>query len=519
MVRQKIFSSNNVAGTWLITLLASSGVHVGCSSTKNSHSSNLHPSTLPPTYIASAAGAFIKQDAAPDLTGQQLNTESVRPVSFVAAAERYQADDRSFLVSEAIIEETFDASPASTSQNYTLSDIESIALGNNPTLLGAEILVQKASSLRYQVGLAPNPTFGYFGQQIAAQGTDQHGVFVEQEFVRGNKLELNRNILASTQNAQRWAVMTQQYRLLTDIRIGFYEALAAQQQLEVAKSLLNVAERGVQIATDRLKAGEGSQIDVLQSQTLLSEISLTVEQLELAYRGAWRHLAAVAGLGEVNPVMLDGELKSADAAPDWDSVLSELLESSPELAVASSLVAEKAALVRREQAQVIPNVTGQIGAGYDRGTDTGLINLQVAAPIPVWNKNTGNISAAYADYRRAQEEVKRLEQSIRSRLAIVARDFDSSTAAVRRYEKEILPQSEKALELAESAYKAGELDFLQVLVLRRAYFEALLKSIAVKGQFSVSDAQIDGLLLSQSMDASLDFTSGDGLRSASFGGQ
>jgi cobalt-zinc-cadmium efflux system outer membrane protein len=223
-------------------------------------------------------------------------------------AEDYDSADSSLVstTSELAYESEFQTGSSGTS--YTLDQVESIALARNPSLQAAEYLVQKAAGLRYQVGLVPNPTIGYFGQQIAAQGTDQHGVFVEQEFVRGNKLQLNRDVLSSTQNAQQWSVIAQQYRLLTDIRTGFYEALAAQQQLEIAESLLDVAKRGVQVATDRLGAGEGSQIDVLQSQTLLSEITLTSERLELAYRGAWQHLAAVAGLDENAPVRLDGEL-------------------------------------------------------------------------------------------------------------------------------------------------------------------------------------------------------------------
>lgn len=497
-----------------IVLVSCLTIHTGCSTTKPSQSAANRP-----TLIARAASLQKKQIDAPELRVASASTSTIAAASYVVEAEDYASGDSSLVSTSSELAYAPDLTIESSDVSYTLDQVESIALARNPSLQAAEYLVQKAAGLRYQVGLAPNPTIGYFGQQIAAQDTDQHGIFVEQEFVRGNKLQLNREVLSLTQNAQQWSVIAQQYRVLTDIRTGFYEALAAQQQLEIAKSLLDVAKRGVQVATDRLGAGEGSQIDVLQSQTLLSEISLTAERLELAYRGAWQHLAAVAGLDESVPLRLDGELRGTEVQPNWDSVLAELLATSPELSIANSLVAEKGALVRREQAQVIPNVTGQFGAGYDRGTDSGMINIQVAAPIPVWNKNSGNISAACAEYRRAQEDVRRLEQSIRSRLAGVSREYDSALVAVNRYQNEILPQSQKGLELAESAYQAGELDFLQVLVLRRTYFESLLKSIEVKGLLAVSDAKIDGLLLSQSLDSSADFTTGDGLRSASFGGQ
>ena len=497
-----------------VAVVSCLAINTGCSTTKPAQTVGRSP-----ILVASTTSVPNKQKDAPDTEGSPRGKAVVAAASFVVEAEDYQSVDGK---DELTLSTTFQVADVASNKEdiaYSLEQIESIALANNPALQAAGLLVQKAAGLRYQVGLAPNPTLGYFGQQIAAQGTDQHGVFVEQEFVRGNKLQLNRDVLSSTQSAQQWSVVVQQYRLLTDIRTGFFEALAAQQQLEIATSLVEVAKRGVKVAEDRLGAGEGSQIDVLQSQTLLSEISLTAEQLELTYRGAWQNLAAVAGLDQNAPVKLDGELKSAEASPNWDSVLAELLASSPELSVANSVVAEKAALVRREQAQVIPNVTGQFGAGYDRGTDSGMINLQVAAPIPVWNKNSGNISAACAEYRRAQEDVRRLEQSIRSRLASVSREYDSALVAVKRYQNEILPQSQKGLELAESAYQAGELDFLQVLVLRRVYFESLLKSIQFQGQLAVSDAKIDGLLLAQSLESATDFTAGDGLRSASFGGQ
>lgn len=489
-------------------------INLGCSTTKPAQNVVRRP-----TLIASTTSAIAQQNHAPVTDDISRGKPVVTAASYVVAAENYHSVDDGIESTSQNSLQVADIASNSNDAGYSLEQIESIALANNPSLQAAGLLVQKAAGLRYQVGLAPNPTLGYFGQQIAAQGTDQHGVFVEQEFVRGNKLQLNRNVLSSTQSAQQWSVVVQQYRLLTDIRTGFFEALAAQQQLEIATSLVEVAKRGVKVAEDRLGAGEGSQIDVLQSQTLLSEISLTAEQIELAYRGAWQNLAAVAGLDQNTPVQLAGELNPAETSPNWDSILSELLANSPELSVANSVVAEKAALVRREQAQVIPNVTGQFGAGYDRGTDSGMINLQVAAPIPVWNKNTGNISAACAEYRRAQEDVRRLEQSIRSRLAGVSREYDSALVAVKRYQNEILPQSQKGLELAESAYQAGELDFLQVLVLRRVYFESLLKSIEFRGQLAVSDAKIDGLLLAQSLDSAVDFTVGDGLRSASFGGQ
>ncbi|MBB3208209.1 cobalt-zinc-cadmium efflux system outer membrane protein [Rhodopirellula rubra] len=406
-----------------------------------------------------------------------------------------------------------------TQQTYTLADVEQLALGNHPAIAAASATHSKAAGLRAQVGTRPNPTLGYFGQQMADRNTDQHGIFVEQEFVRGNKLKLNREVLGHTTRAQAMETETQRHRVLTDVRVRFFEALAAQQSLEATRRFSLVAKRGVEVAEDRERAEEGTLIETLQAQTLLSEIQLAAEQAEFAYQGAWRDLAAIAGIHATTPANLVAELNPSGVAPDWESTYASIFSQSPELSVARAIVCEKQALLRRQQVQYIPNITGQLGAGYDVGTDNGMINLQVTAPIPVWNKNQGNISAAYADYVRATQEVKRIEQSIRSRLARTAQEFESALAAVRKYEDEILPQAQKSLDLSEEAYRAGELEFLQVLIVRRSFYEASIRLIDAKGRLAGASAKVDGLLLTGGLDSPTDYTDGDGIRGASFGGQ
>jgi cobalt-zinc-cadmium efflux system outer membrane protein len=145
--------------------------------------------------------------------------------------------------------------------------------------------------------------------------------------------------------------------------------------------------------------------------------------------------------------------------------------------------------------------------------------VQVGAPIPVRNKNRGNISAAHAEYHRAAENVRRIELAIQSRLARAAQEFESANASVRTYEQEIMPQVEESLKLSEQAYQAGEIAFLQALVVRRNYYESRIRFIQAQGRLAQANAKIEGLLLTGGLDAPIDYTNGDGLRGQSFGGQ
>ena len=437
-----------------------------------------------------------------DETEKQSAVESLEPVEIAPFESDLPLDGNTYSVESA---------------SYTLADIEALALGSNPTILSAQATTSKAAGLRNQVGTRPNPTLGYFGQQIADRNTDQHGIFVEQEFVRGNKLHLNREVLGHTQRAQAAENETQRYRVLTDVRVRFYEAIAAQQQVDATLLFANVARKGVQVAEDRREAEEGTLIETLQSRTLLSEVMLAAEQAEVAYLGAWRDLAAIAGIEGTEPARLVAELNTPVSTPDWDLAYAEILSQSPELTAAQAIVCEKQSLLRRQKAQPIPNVSAQLGAGYDDGTDHGMINLQLSAPIPVWNQNSGNISAAYADYVRATQEVRRIQQSIRSRLARTAQEFGSAMKSVRKYQDEIIPQAKNSLDLSEEAYRAGELDFLQVLIVRRTYFESSIRLIRSKGHLAQAASKLDGMLLTGGLDSPVDYTSGDGIRGESIG--
>ena len=405
------------------------------------------------------------------------------------------------------------------SAGLSLDQLEQLAISNNPTLSQQAAAAQEASAIRYQVGRYANPNVGYFGSQIADAGTDQHGIFLEQEFVTANKLGLNDRVLAQSVEVQRWNYQSQRFRVLTDVRMKFFQALAAQRRLDLIEDFRKVAYQGVDLAQKRNDAMEAAKTDVLQAKIQLNEVDVELRQAEYAYHAAWKELVAVVGVPNMAPSKLSGELPTEAAATNWDQFYQNLLQTSPEIQAARSKVAEARANLSRQEVQAIPNITANLGAGYDNGTNNGLINVQIGAPLPLYNKNDGNISAAYAGFCKATHEVRRLEMSIQTRLASVAREYDSALIAVTKYQQEILPQAEETLDLAEKAYNAGEFAFLQVLIVRRTFYEANLKYVQSLSDLATAQAQVNGLLLTGGLDAIDGFNGDDALRGQTFSQQ
>ncbi|TWU39408.1 TolC family protein [Novipirellula artificiosorum] len=420
-------------------------------------------------------------------------------------------------------ESDFGGIPSSEYQSgvaaMTLADFEALALGNNPTIQELVATTQKAAGFRTQVGLRANPSIGYQANQLADQGTDQHTVFISQTIITGDKLALNRCVLNEALRAQLLQLEAQKYRVTTDIHVKFFDALAAQERIEQIRDFLSVVDKGLELAELRKKALEGSQLDVLQAKVQKNEIELALQQAEVSYAAAWRELGALAGSPQMTPVRLLGELPESATTLDWSTLASTIIASSPEYQAAQTRVSQARANLERQCVQPIPNLDVQLAAGVDNATNSGLINLQIGAPIPVFNKNQGNIAAARAELLRSAQEVQRIENSIKARLGAVSRDYDSSLAAVEKYAKDILPNAAESLQLAETAYKTGETNFVQVLVARRTYFDTNLQYISSQSLLGQARARVDGYVLTGALDAVIDNSGDDSLRGLTFSQQ
>ena len=412
---------------------------------------------------------------------------------------------------------TFDAQLSS--DGMALSDFEALALGNNPSIQELAATTQKAAGYRTQVGLRPNPTIGYQAVQLADAGTDQHLAYVSQTIVTANKLELNRQVQDRAVRAQTLQYETRKLRVLTDVRMRFYDALAAQQRVRLTRTFQKVADKGLEIAEMRRAAQEGTQLDVVQARVQKNEIDLTLQQAEIAFAAAWRELVALTGVSSLQAKPLVGVLPGKKASLDWDNMVAGILQASPEYATARARVSQAKANLSRQNVQRVPNLLTQLAGGVDNATNSGAIYFQVGARMPLFNQNQGNISAANAELRRACKEVERIEKSIQARLAVLSKDYESALAAVKKYEGSIIPSAEEGLELAEATYRAGETSFVQILIARRTYYQAKLKLVTSKANLAKAQSRVDGYLLTGALDPVSDQSGSSNLRGQTFSQQ
>ena len=400
-----------------------------------------------------------------DNTSNPTSESAVRPVSFSETELKTDTSDLSSIETDAQREKSeievpfVDLSMVSLERaaesGFSLEELIGMALFSNPAITQAESAVAQASGVHYQVGLKPNPTVGYFGQEIGNdQSGGQHGIFASQTIVRGDILHWNSCVASHDVNRLKWEVEAQRRRVETDVRIGFYRALAAQQRLQRAEEFRINAFAAVTVAKQRLDAAEGTKPDLLQSELLVDEIDLSIRQSELEWEAAWAELAAMIGRPSLQPNDLVGDFV-VDEGLDVAAMIEEAIAASPDLSAARARIDRARTNLQRQQNQVVPNIDVQLGFGIDDSSNDAFANVQLGMPVPVHNRNQGNIAAAQAEYVAATQNLKRLELRLRRDMAGVYRRYKNSAVAIKKYEDTMLPRAQEALTLVEKAQQAG----------------------------------------------------------------
>lgn len=395
------------------------------------------------------------------------------------------------------------AAPA-PDETLSLERLEELALTHNPSIARFQAAVAAARGNWLQVGLPPNPMIGYEGQQLGSGGrAEQHGIAVGQEFIRGGKLQLSRQVAAQDVARAQQQLATQQQRVITDVRIAFYEILLAKQQLDVAHEIERISEAGAKAAETLLKAKEVGRIDLLQAQLERENARILTQNARNRYTAAWQGLTAVLGLPEMPPQPVTGDVEVARASFEWQSSLDRLLSSSPEISAAVVNIERARWSVERARAEPRPNVTvdavyNVVDNGIDGDDDA---NVTVSIPVPLWNRNQGAISQAQAEVAGAHRALEQLELRLQSQLAPVFERYANARNQVARYRETILPAANETLELSRRSYEAGETGFVNLLTVQRTFSQTNLAYLQALRELRLAEVELEGLLLRNSLEA------------------
>jgi len=392
-------------------------------------------------------------------------------------AKIYEGD--SILRDVQVVSQGNAAAPGATQGGIRLEELEQMALANNPTAAQVQANLRVAAGLARQAGLYPNPTVGYYGDEIRGgyTGGGKQGGFVSQTIVLGGKLRAARRVAELEANEIETRGQIQRLRIVNNVRLAFYEVLAAQRLVEVRQSLAKLAADATQTSLQLGNVGQADRPDILQAEVEQQQAIIGVRIAQQNLQASWRMLAAVAGKPDLPVGRLEGDL---EAIPDlnYEEWVATTLRESPEVKLAQQGVERAEASLVQARKAPIPDlqVTGILAQSYEpleiTPRPTGLQGgAQIGVQLPIFNRNQGQIAAARGEVESEKQELVRVRLQLQRDLAGIFRDYESARATAQQYKTEMLPRAEQAYRLYKTNYQKMAAAYPQVLISQRTLFQ------------------------------------------------
>ncbi|UVL60586.1 TolC family protein [Pseudomonas sp. B21-032] len=371
----------------------------------------------------------------------------------------------------------------------TLESALQMARDNNPELAAARWGIDIAEGERRQAGVLPNPQLSWEVEDTR-KGSQTTTVGVSQLFELGGKRGARLDVAGRDAELAALELERQRNVLRAEVIAAFQAAAQAQEGLQLAEQSLRLSERALQVVQGRVRAGSASPVEATRAQVQLSEVRLEQGRAEQALTVAYQQLAAVTGAARVQFSRVDGGLQANNDIPSR-TLLLDRLEQTADLRLARLQIDQREAALGLARSQRIPDLTVSVGSQYSE-TDRERINVVgLSVPIPLFDRNQGNVLAAARRADQARDQRNGAELRLRSEVVQALAQWSTAASEVQTFDRSILPSAQQALDAATRGFERGKFAFLDVLDAQRTLVAARLQYLQAQAQSSEARVRLE----------------------------
>lgn len=263
-----------------------------------------------------------------------------------------------------------------------------------------------------------------------------------------------------------------------------YVALVAAQDREGS---LGEAERHLaavaEVVRARATAGAGRRWDAVRVDAELAALRATRDGAHADVLAAGGRITALLGRPDLHPRASEtlGTLAHTRVPRDAST--------HPRLLAARRETEAAEAALSAERAWVVPPIDLRIGTAVSTGPLGGYLVGGFSFPLPIFDRNQGAIERAEATARAAHEAEDASLAEITAAQRAAERALATREAALARFDEGVTSSLGSIGDMAETAFRGGEIDVFELLDAVRATRELRLERI--EREESVRQAEID----------------------------
>ncbi len=380
----------------------------------------------------------------------------------------------------------------------TLRNALALALASNPELNASAREVHARRAEIRQAGLAPNPELSLEVENFAGSGelsgldAIETTVGVSQLFELGDKRGKRRRVADHDHGLAAWDLETQRLDLITGVTHAFYNILAAQERVRLSESLITVAEQTVTSVARRVGAGALSPVEETRARI---ELATNQVELDLARRVLTVARMQLASTWGDTTALFDqaaGPLAESLRVPAWQTLIDHL-DNNPDLARWETEIDQRQAVLALERSLRLPDVSVGGGVRWWRESGDKALLLEVAMPLPMFDRNKGATRAAEHRLAMSTEQLRAGRVHAHTLLTAAYEELVATTDEAATLRDEILPDAADAAATARRSYAQGLFSLTDVFDIQRALFELRSRLIDTLVRYHLAVAEIERL--------------------------
>lgn len=344
------------------------------------------------------------------------------------------------------------------------------AYSNNPELAAAQWDIDIAKGGRVQAGVIPNPELSWDVEDTRSNSRITT-VKVSQSLELGGKRGARIDVASKAQDAASVDLERKRNILRADVIDAFYGALRAQERIQLAGQSLTLAERGLTVATGRVKAGKSSPVEETRAKVQLSEVRLELSRAEMERTNAYQRLALVTGAKSPDFSAVQDSTGLPPRMPASSNLI-QLIPETAEFRLAELQIGQQEASLGLEKSLRIPDLNVSVGSQYDASIRERVNVVGVSMPIPLFDRNQGNVLSAARRADQARDLKNATELRLRTETLQALVQWSTALTEAKSFNEVILPAAQSAVDNATRGFEMGKFNFLEVLDAQRTLIGA-----------------------------------------------
>jgi cobalt-zinc-cadmium efflux system outer membrane protein len=369
---------------------------------------------------------------------------------------------------------------ASTNLILTLDALVAEALEKNPELNFYKAEIAAAKGGRRQAGTYPNPEVsGNAGQKrVSGGGLSAEGlawsVSVVQPFEWPGRIGLrkaiaNRDIELAELGCERFKIA-----LAARTRVLAYALFAAQEKASAANEVADRFRALREVLVQRDPAGLTPLLETRVIEATELNTQRKASEATLLTQAALLELNQLRGAAPDSHLSISETQLAFRPPEDKQRLLALARTNNFEIRVRAVELAQQGFRVRLAKNERFPALSVGPSISEERAGDRErVIGVGVSIPVPLWNRNTGNIEAAKARQTQSETSFFITQRDIDRQVIEAALTYETKLREMAKWRPDSVQHFREASEIADRHYRLGAVPISTYVELQKQYLEAV----------------------------------------------